>query len=743
MQLTKLNFGRMAKFIPTIFMLVLVFWIAGSSSIYDTALNLIMFPASSFAIILVLLVGNLWLVGFRFWLVLKNFSIHVSLADASRASIAGHAAGLVLISLIGQVTGRQFILRRFGLSPTLNASLAGYERFVLAGVSGVLALIGAAYLFGINSIFEFFSGIPLVETAFLIVVGLVVAPCFWGGEQKAVSLIKRAATWTNFSAWASILALTFLAQLLVLLSFVVGIIALDAQIPIFLALSAAAIISFAASMPITVNGWGVRELTSVVVLGKIGVSSADALTISILIGLLSTIVILVAIPLSFQGLALRKSFDGRDGRGRVSFAHADTIAACILGFTVALTIFFQLHIELSSGPLNINLADPFAILSLAAVGASYVIMRQPMRWQVQGFNCSLLIFTGLLVFAFAIGWSKVGITQWALGGRLLGWLVLMGYLSAGYILVSYGGVKWRRRLVEALTVFASLIILWQVLSRLLFASGFVFGAFLTTNFEGYSGNRNAFAFQLLVITAMLFVLIDNRRIISVPNYTRYIKISILLGVIILGVVLTGSRSGRITEAILLLLVIIWRPSWRGIVFLGISIASVLWCCQLYAIYYVTGASGIDNIFSIQTNITGASSDIERLDIALRALKMWWESPFFGVGLGTFIAKGSELPGGAMVIHSTPLWLLTEFGLLGFLVLGWGCRNLMAFTFKKNLSSASTNRFALALLLVVFGLFGLFHDIFYQRIFWFALGVLIAIPGASVHVGKLFTVSRPK
>ena len=42
----------------------------------------------------------------------------------------------------------------------------------------------------------------------------------------------------------------------------------------------------------------------------------------------------------------------------------------------------------------------------------------------------------------------------------------------------------------------------------------------------------------------------------------------------------------------------------------------------------------------------------------------------GVGLGVFHAKSTMWAGHALVIHSTPLWILAEFGLLGGAGFGW-------------------------------------------------------------------------
>ncbi|MGH8035541.1 MAG: hypothetical protein ACREO9_09970, partial [Lysobacterales bacterium] len=74
-------------------------------------------------------------------------------------------------------------------------------------------------------------------------------------------------------------------------------------IPILSLFAASAIISLAASMPITVGGWGVREVAAVYVLGHLGVAAADALTMSVMVGLCVTLVTLAAAPFCFRKLS--------------------------------------------------------------------------------------------------------------------------------------------------------------------------------------------------------------------------------------------------------------------------------------------------------------------------------------------------------------------------------------------------------------------------------------------------------
>ena len=101
---------------------------------------------------------------------------------------------------------------------------------------------------------------------------------------------------------------------------------------------------------------------------------------------------------------------------------------------------------------------------------------------------------------------------------------------------------------------------------------------------------------------------------------------------------------------------------------------------------------------------------------------------FGAGLGVFIAKSSAWLGHPQVIHSTPLWILAEFGLVGVAVMGWAF--FLLANHATRLGKFLPARRILLLLIMAFAIFSLAHEIFFQRIFWFVLGAVLARPFVS-------------
>jgi uncharacterized membrane protein YbhN (UPF0104 family) len=88
---------------------------------------------------------------------------------------------------------------------------------------------------------------------------------------------------------SSVISLTI--QLTTLAAFVVAGHALAPHIDYSSLAAAATVIMFAASLPISFGGWGLREMSAVVALQAVGLPSASALLLALLIGMLSIAVV--------------------------------------------------------------------------------------------------------------------------------------------------------------------------------------------------------------------------------------------------------------------------------------------------------------------------------------------------------------------------------------------------------------------------------------------------------------------
>jgi len=138
-----------------------------------------------------------------------------------------------------------------------------------------------------------------------------------------------------------------------------------------------------------------------------------------------------------------------------------------------------------------------------------------------------------------------------------------------------------------------------------------------------------------------------------------------------------------------------------------------------------GAGSAQGIFMVERTY-----DYQRWDSIREGLRMWFEAPLFGAGLGAFIHGSERLYVRPMLIHSTPVWWLAEFGLVGFIVFCAGLFGLLVWGLRHTRKQKFASARLVVMLVLIFAVFGLVHDIFAQRIFWFVLGAGLAVPAVT-------------
>jgi O-antigen ligase len=124
------------------------------------------------------------------------------------------------------------------------------------------------------------------------------------------------------------------------------------------------------------------------------------------------------------------------------------------------------------------------------------------------------------------------------------------------------------------------------------------------------------------------------------------------------------------------------------------------------------------------------SDSEHWVSVVAGFRMFREHPVFGAGLGAFIRSHLTGDGRPLIIHSTPLWLLAEMGVVGFLTFAVPCLFLL-FREARGFRHADMAGRLLILSLIAFGAMSQIHELLYQRTLWLLLGAaLIKLPTAS-------------
>jgi len=672
---------------------------------------------------------NLLVVSFRLRRLMAGLNTACSMTVALRANIAGALAGFFMFQMLGTLVGRYHVLRQSGAPAGVTTSVTYYEKLGVFLIAGTFCLIGAMVVDGGAIVEDALRTVPVLEMATAI--GLCVAAYLIAARTSLERSILSALRSARFlSGLAELFSISAAALLLNYLAFVSALWAFGAQTPTHQLLAGAAIVSFAASLPISANGWGVREIAAIQVFGVFGVPPEVALLVSVFVGLGSMAVILAGsflfpVAVSASDRTAHAPQDSSRDTGMAS--NLECVLAWALAHGVCLLLFFQIQIPIRGSLTTLNLADPLALLALFALVLSMWSRRSTALFRMPHAGLWLAAIAGVIVLGFFLGVASFGVTPWALTNRLFGLVVLSGYIAAGAYIVTTCGWPGVRRCAESLLVTAAIVVSIQLVFSAANSMGASFN--IPSNFDGFSGNRNALAFLLLIAVAGGLVVSSN-----LQKGGKEVLWALLLGVVLFGIWYSKGRTAVISGAVMVGAAFVFALCSRRVAALSVGFAvlgtfafgiltnAVRWLLGFFSI-----SVEVKEAISVSSPPLAQSGDSERMLSVVEGFNMWLANPIFGSGLGAFIRMGLGENGKALVIHSTPVWILAELGIVGGLViLGFFLRAGSYPLRRWSTPKTSADRWLL-LMMVMYGLFFLPHDIFYQRAFWFVLGLTLAAP----------------
>ncbi|MBI3453120.1 MAG: O-antigen ligase family protein [Rhodospirillales bacterium] len=429
-----------------------------------------------------------------------------------------------------------------------------------------------------------------------------------------------------------------------------------------------------------------------------------------------------------------------------------------LFLALAVTLQIQITLSIGGGEIRVSLADlllvpAFAIAALLVWGRA-----NDMSWRVPALWLWIAALTAILFASLVHGWGVLEFwSGWALYNKFVGWFVLIAYLMLGA--VAAADPAWRDGFLRAFFMTgwlsAGLSLACIAFSPLIgrYIDGFLIES---GRIIGLLANPNAFGYLLGILFALQAPFLKSRRMFSARIHV--IGASIALA----GLIVTGSRGAWLglivaIPALALLRVIEFRryaaimPLALALVGSTVLVYALLaqWGLNSYAYrpFFAFGLwqydpallpPGASSAFNPFVPNTGPGRTLyQRLDLAIAALDQWRAHPAFGTGLGVFLEaqrsgalvvvkfNGDVVP---QVIHSTPLWLLTETGLLGLVVFGGFFFVVMSALWIRNpISPPDLLRAGVFGAMTVFAGLSLSIEAMYQRHLWFLLGLALAIP----------------
>jgi len=676
-------------------------------------------------VLLALTLGNL-LACVRLQLLARDLHHPVHFKDAFAATALGQLAGSFFFQVIGQTIARSAVFSKVGVSMPTTIIITGYERVVAAAISLALALIGTFYLFGHITLDLAGGGNEFLKIiAGVVIVGAAGAIFGWG--QGAKRALAHVAWLDAVKVYLRTSLVSLLIQLTTMAAYIIAAISLAHSVPLLNLLAATTLVMFAASVPVSLAGWGLREVSAIYALGAIGVPYSTSLVIALLIGFSS---ILIMAMLALVSSALTKFAPAKTVQqigSRAGASHSDFLNWCIPLF-VASAVFFQIHVPVGAGQLDVNLADTVVLFG----GALFVrqMLSKSMRMRSSRVpNSGLMIglMSLVVVLAFLHGWFVDGWTAWASTNRLFGWLVLLAYAGTGALLAIQNGGESTQALLRTFVAAGLAVVVLEL--SLLVAVGLgvdIPPNLLAYRIEGFAQNPNAFGFQLLLVLAAIIAL-------RLSGWRQRLSLTLTY----MALYFSASRAAEGTCVVICVAaVMLGYIDWRSLVVpLAYAIIGALAIASIghLVVHITTGdhaSAAINKYFGINYKqlTKGDSAYVQNHDrwmSVVGAFKMFLAHPLFGGGLGAFVFAAEKTQGKFLIIHSTPLWLLAETGLIGFLVFAVPyvavLRREIGESLKGHVDSA---RILLVLSLIAFGAMAQVHDLMYQRAFWLLIGAAI-------------------
>lgn len=346
------------------------------------------------------------------------------------------------------------------------------------------------------------------------------------------------------------------------------------------------------------------------------------------------------------------------------------------------------------GAFRIAPSDLFLMLGLFAAG--FHLKLDPRQFSSWHWGM-LFIF---VLASFVSIWRNGFITQYALLQKDFGFILLL----LTYIMLVQAVDSWDR-LYKMLRAFLISVLIFNSVALFDFFSG-VKVPFMVQDgrLSGMLIDPNAYG-GLLVTAFAIHIMTSGNGVKLLRGWVSTLATITLAG----GIIMTFSRSSWIGLFLVLLTLLLTNPSRLIKIGMGFSVA-------FGVLLLYKGTAYLD----VLGNMASRPSQIQsRLDIIGKAVEWIAQSPLLGIGLGSY---NYEL---RIIIHNTPIWFMTEFGLLGLIVYGGFMIWFFIVGLRSYRAADKENRpIIMALLLSHAAMIGLSMGIeaLFQRYWWFMMAM---------------------
>lgn len=269
-------FPAVLRIVGSLVFLCALFWLVDLAQVQA---NLARLSWPSLAMMVVLHVVIILLTAWRFFLIARSAGSPITKAAAIRLTFPSTLANMLLPTSLAGDAGRIWLVRHFSLSLKDALFVGVFDRVIGLASLGAVVLVGALFA---PSILPLWSVLVLFAACAAIILILLIK---WRSADQS----------THRSGLRKLVLLGSTTALSVsahLVSIVIALVFLHSQ-PETVSMGAMAVlfpaVLLAASIPVSVGGWGVREIAAVTAFGVIGVSTSSAVAMAFMFGVTQTL----------------------------------------------------------------------------------------------------------------------------------------------------------------------------------------------------------------------------------------------------------------------------------------------------------------------------------------------------------------------------------------------------------------------------------------------------------------------
>ncbi|QQG37237.1 MAG: O-antigen ligase family protein [Micavibrio aeruginosavorus] len=395
--------------------------------------------------------------------------------------------------------------------------------------------------------------------------------------------------------------------------------------------------------------------------------------------------------------------------------------------------------------LRINAADLLLPVLGCLITGRLLLKRDPWpQWQIPYTYGWIAALTALVSLALVNGYLNTGHwNQWALINKYVGWFVLLAYMGVGAWLSGQERCDWKKAIFVSFAGFWAatmpLFLFYMIHVDLGDNSHRIYNLY---PLEGLMANRNAYAFLSFCALAFLTA-VTMKKPAPAPIYFHALWAAIPLFYIY-----NASRAGLVALIFIVMAFLATNLKWslRHILLplmLGAALTTAYTFWHKDSLALDITFSRVHETAQLSMLSQMPATDVQeklnydgdqvRIDTYSDALAVWHAHPIWGGGLGAFRDYQESKRGTySDVIDFTALWLLAETGIIGLTLFAVFFALALWNLFARIRKRKDPDGFYLGALMImlVFAIMSLTHELLYTRFLWFFMGMALALPAAE-------------